>query len=59
MPLHLDRTLRLGPLRAHLSTRGVSWTLRVGRWSWNSRSRTQRVDLPGPLTWTGRRRRRR
>lgn len=59
MPLHFRRSLRLGPVRAHVTEHGLSWTLKVGPWSWNSRSRTQRVDLPGPFSWSPRRRRRR
>lgn len=26
--------------------------LEIGEWSWNSRSRRHRVDLPGPYSWT-------
>jgi hypothetical protein len=60
---------RLGPrwlhVRLNLSGTGLSWTVKVGPWSWNTRSRRHRVDLPGPLSWqsdrpraTGRRGRR-
>ena len=28
-----------------------SWGIKIGRWSWNSRTRKQRVDLPGPMSW--------
>lgn len=38
-------------LRLNLSRSGVSWTVHVGPWSWNSRRRRNRVDLPGPLSW--------
>ena len=42
------RTLKLGPLRLHLTERGVSsWGLQVGRWSWNARTRQHTVDTPG------------
>lgn len=39
---------------ANASRRGLSWTLKVGPWSWNSRRRAYRMDLPGPLWWQGR-----
>ena len=57
MPLRIRKAVRLGPLVLNLSTSGISWTVRIWRWSWNSRSRTQRVDLPGPVSWVSRRRR--
>lgn len=38
-------------LRLNLSNSGASWTVHVGPWSWNSRRRRNRVDLPGPLSW--------
>jgi hypothetical protein len=42
------RTLKLGPLRLHLTERGIgSWGLQVGRWSWNARTRRHTVDTPG------------
>lgn len=44
----MHRTLRLGPVRIHLTQRGVhSWGLQLGRWSWNARSRRHTVDTPG------------
>lgn len=49
MRFHLRRTLRLGPVRVHLTERGFSsWGLQVGRWSWNARSRRHTFDTPGP-----------
>jgi hypothetical protein len=52
MGLLFRRTIRLGPLRLNFTKRGFSsWSLRIGRWSWNSRTRAHRVDLPGPLSW--------
>ncbi len=57
MPVIFRRSIPLGPLRLNLSNTGLSWTLKLGPWSWNSRSRAQRVDLPGPLSWRQRRRR--
>ena len=60
MRFRLFRTLRLGPVRIHLTERGVhSWGLQVGRWSWNASSRTHTIDTPGPgYVQTGGRRRR-
>ena len=57
VPLYFSRSVRLGPVRLHLSRSGISWSVGIGRWSWNSRTRTQRVDLPGPFSWRSRRRR--
>jgi hypothetical protein len=52
MGLLFRRTIKIGPLRLNFTQRGFSsWSLRLGRWSWNSRSRSHRVDLPGPLSW--------
>lgn len=59
MPLRFRRRVRLGPVILNFSNSGMSWTLKVGPWSWNSRTRAQTVDLPGPVSWTGRRTRRR
>lgn len=52
-PLRFRKRLRLGPLPVWLnfSRTGVSWSVKVGPWSWNSRKRRQRLDLPGPLHW--------
>ena len=53
MGLIFRKTLRLGPLRLNFTKHGFSsWSLRIGRWSWNSRTRAHRVDLPGPAAWT-------
>ena len=47
------KTLRLGPLRFNFTKNGLSsWSIKIWRWSWNSRTRAQRVDLPGPASWT-------
>ena len=49
MRFHLHRVLRLGPVYVHVTERGVrSWGLKVGRWSWNARSRRHTFDTPGP-----------
>ncbi|GAA5182195.1 hypothetical protein GCM10023322_18680 [Rugosimonospora acidiphila] len=56
MPLMFRKVYRLGPLHLNFGSHGLSsWSIKLGRWSWNSRTRAQRVDLPGPLSWRGRR----
>jgi hypothetical protein len=53
MGLIFRKTFRLGPLRLNFTKKGFSsWSLRFWRWSWNSRTRAHRVDLPGPASWT-------
>jgi hypothetical protein len=53
MGLIFRKTLRLGPLRLNFTKNGFSsWSLKFWRWSWNSRTRAHRVDLPGPASWT-------
>ena len=43
---------KFGPLIFNFTEHGFSsWSIKIGRWSWNSRSRANRVDLPGPLSW--------
>jgi hypothetical protein len=43
---------KYGPLILNFTEHGLSsWTIKIGRWSWNSRARAHRVDLPGPLSW--------
>jgi len=49
-------TVNLGPFAIHLSKSGVSVSVRASRWSWNSRARRHRVNLPGPWFWTSHRR---
>lgn len=52
MALRLRRVLHVGPLAWNFTRRGLSsWSVRIGPWSWNSRSRRQRVDLLGPWSW--------
>ncbi len=52
MSLLFRKTWKLGPLRLNFTQGGLSsWSLRIGRWSWNSRTRAHRVDLPGPWSW--------
>jgi hypothetical protein len=53
MPLIFRKTIRLGPLRLNFTKRGFSsWSIKIWRWSWNSRAKAHRVDLPGPASWT-------
>ncbi|MGL4745030.1 MAG: DUF4236 domain-containing protein [Dermatophilaceae bacterium] len=52
-PIRARKTFRFGPVRVNFTGRGFSsWGLRLGPWSWNARTRTHRVDLPGPWHWT-------
>ena len=55
MTVLFRKVIRLGPLWLNLSKSGMSWSIHLGPWSWNSRTRAQRVDLPGPLSWRGKR----
>lgn len=55
MPLQYRRSAKFGPLRFHFTQDGFSsWSIKIGRWSWNSRQRRQRVDLPGAWFWRSR-----
>ena len=46
------KVVRLGPIHLHYTEHGFSsWSIKIGRWSWNSKTRKQRVDLPGPVSW--------
>ncbi|NES31721.1 DUF4236 domain-containing protein [Micromonospora terminaliae] len=43
---------KYGPLILNFTENGFSsWSIKIGRWSWNSNTRAHRVDLPGPLSW--------
>ncbi len=56
MPLTFRKTIRLGPVRFNFGRGGfTSWGVKLGPWSWNSRTRAHRVDLPGPMSWTSKR----
>lgn len=56
MGLLFRKVIKIGPLRLNIGRNGLSsWSVRLGRWSWNSRARAHRVDLPGPWSWRGRR----
>ena len=57
MPIIFRKRFRFGPIIVNAGRNGfTSWGLKVGRWSWNSRTGKHRVDLPGPFSWTSRRR---
>lgn len=52
MSILFRKRIRLGPfLTVNLSKSGISWTAHFGPWSWNTRTRRSRIDLPGPLAW--------
>ncbi len=52
MPLIARRTVKLGPLRLHFTHKGYSsHSWKIGRWSWNAKTRRHRLDLPGPLSY--------
>jgi hypothetical protein len=52
MALLFRKTVKLGPLRLNFTRNGFSsWSIRIGRWSWNSKAKSHRVDLPGPMSW--------
>ncbi|GIJ45680.1 hypothetical protein Val02_25660 [Virgisporangium aliadipatigenens] len=55
MPMHFRARRKFGPLVFNFGKSGMtSWGLQIGRWSWNSRTRRQSVDLPGPVSWRSR-----
>jgi hypothetical protein len=56
MSILFRKRIRLGPVRVNASNSGLSYTVKVGPWSWNTRARRHRVDLPGPFSWRSDRR---
>lgn len=49
MKFRARKQLRFGPVRLNFTQSGFSsWSLHFWRWSWNSRTRKQRFDTPGP-----------
>lgn len=55
MPIQYRKSHKFGPIRLNVTQNGMSsWSIKIGRWSWNSRTKAQRYDLPGPFTWRGR-----
>ncbi len=60
MKFRMHRSMKLGPVRIHMTERGISsWGLQLGPWSWNARSGRHTVDTPGPGYVQSRGRRRR
>lgn len=59
MGFKMHKRLRLGPVVLNFTQRGISsWGIKIGRWSWNARTRQHTVDTPGPGYWQSRRRNR-
>lgn len=57
MPIVFRKAFKLGPFRFNVNKSGwTSTTIKVGPWSWNTKTRAHRVDLPGPFSWRGKRR---
>lgn len=55
MGLMYRKAWKFGPLRFNFTQDGFSsWSIKIGRWSWNSRVRSHRVDLPGAWHWKSR-----
>jgi hypothetical protein len=45
----LRRSIRIGPIRLNFTEKGFSsWSIKLGRFSWNSRTRKKKFDTPGP-----------
>ncbi|MEV0407718.1 hypothetical protein [Actinoallomurus sp. NPDC050550] len=60
MGVMFRKSQKFSPLILNFTEHGFSsWTIKIGRWSWNSRARAHRVDLPGPLFWKQNKTRRR
>ncbi len=56
MTLHFRKRVKFGPFIINVGKNGVtSWTFKLGPWSRNSRTKTHRVNLPGPLSWESKR----
>jgi hypothetical protein len=52
MAMLFRKMVKFGPLRFNFTKSGLSsWSIKIGRWSWNSKARAHRVDLPGPFSW--------
>jgi hypothetical protein len=58
VPILFRKAMRFGPLVLNFTPKGLSsWGLKIGKWSWNSKTRAHRYDLPGPFSWRSRGRR--
>lgn len=52
MGLMFRKRKKFGPIIFNITEHGFSsWSIKIGPWSWNSRARAHRVDLPGPFSW--------
>lgn len=59
MPFTFRKHPGFGPIRLNVTEHGLSsWTLRLGLISWNSRTRRWSFNLPGPVNYRTRGRRR-
>lgn len=58
MTIHYRRRVTVVPglVYLNLSRSGASWTFRLWRWSYNTRARRHRIDLPGRASWSSSRR---
>ena len=55
MGLIFRKSFRFGPFRFNFTKSGFSsWSFKLGRYTWNSKQREHRVDLPGAASWTSR-----
>ena len=58
MSIRMRKRTRFGPFVFNFTQKGfTSWGIKIGPWSWNSKRKTHRVDLPGPFHWEGKRER--
>lgn len=56
MKYRMRKTVNLGPVKLHFTQRGFSsWSIKVGPFTWNSRTRKKHLDTPGPggFEWGG------
>ena len=52
MPIVFRKRKKIGPIILNFTENGYSsWSIKIGRWSWNSRAKAHRYDLPGPMSW--------
>lgn len=49
MKYRMRKTVNLGPLKLHFTQKGFSsWSIKIGPFTWNSRTRKKHLDTPGP-----------
>lgn len=52
MGYKMRKSMRLGPLRFNFTQNGFSsWSVKLGPWSWNSKTRKSTINTPGPGHW--------